>query len=47
MQTRIYSNIKRYRDIHYKTVLKFNTDLYIIYINLQYENIRVEKTAYT
>jgi len=43
MQTRIYIDIRRYTDIRYKTVLKFNTHLYIIYINLQYENTSVEK----
>jgi len=45
MQTRIYINIRRYTDIQYKTVLKFNTYLYIMYINLQYENISVEKNC--
>jgi len=47
MQTRIYINIRRYTDIRYKTVLKFNTYLYIMHINLQYENISVQKTADT
>jgi len=47
MQTRIYINIRRYTDIRYKTLLQFNTYLYFIYINLQYENISVEKTADT
>lgn len=43
MQIRIYINVRRYTDIQYKTVLTFNTDLYIMYINLQYENTSVEK----